>query len=305
MQKSKGFTLIELLVVISIIALLIGILLPALNAARRAARRSENATNIRSIHQGLVMYGHENNGYFPGRTSNGGLFENTTDGDTVLWNTGMFVRESSVHRGSYVGYRVGLLLMSEYIDAAMLISPLENRPHWRGGHNYLDAVRPDDSGDYEAGNNNAGWSYAMLGIHPNSGAGGGILPRPRFDEWENTQNSQAPIVVDRLVRYAVAAGPNASALSPSDWYSVHTAEASGMWEGAVAYNDNHVNQEPDRYLDTRFGDGPRLRRDNIFNRDGGAEIINTDGPNSDINRNNNAMMTWNDPTNRDYWSAPE
>jgi len=65
-QKNKsGFTLVELLVVISIIALLVSILMPALGSARKQATQLVCATNLRSLGQGIMIYGEENDGHLP------------------------------------------------------------------------------------------------------------------------------------------------------------------------------------------------------------------------------------------------
>ncbi len=291
MRQSKGFTLIELLVVISIIALLIGILLPALNAARRAARRSENSSNIRQIHQGFVMYSHENNEYFPGLTSSGAIHSGSAH---PAFPDDYFAFAAGSSSGAWNGFRFGMLLVSEYVDPSVLVSPLENRPAFRVGTSRLDAVRDP----YTSANNDYGWSYALLAIHPRSA--NNQLPRPRVNEWQDTQNTQAPIVVDRLVRFERTAGRSASALPREEWYSVHTAEGSGNWEGAVAWNDNHVSQEHDRYLTAQFSDGPRMRNDDIFWPDGDQphEDIVADG--GEVTMLNNAFMTWSDAANRDY-----
>ena len=66
MKPRRAFTLVELLVVIGIIALLIAILMPALQAARRAAQMTACLSNQRQLLLAVMMYTHENKGYFPG-----------------------------------------------------------------------------------------------------------------------------------------------------------------------------------------------------------------------------------------------
>ncbi len=62
-QKRGAFTLIELLVVIAIIAILAAILVPAVQSALLRAREMNKMANLRSMHQGNMLYSMDHDGY--------------------------------------------------------------------------------------------------------------------------------------------------------------------------------------------------------------------------------------------------
>jgi prepilin-type N-terminal cleavage/methylation domain-containing protein/prepilin-type processing-associated H-X9-DG protein len=64
-SRGSGFTLIELLVVIGVVALLASVLMPAVHTARRKAAAAACASNIRQIHQAVILFAHDHEGRLP------------------------------------------------------------------------------------------------------------------------------------------------------------------------------------------------------------------------------------------------
>jgi prepilin-type N-terminal cleavage/methylation domain-containing protein len=235
--QRRAFTLVELLVVISIIALLIGILLPALGAAREEARKVTSSTQLKGIHQNMVIFSQSNKGYYPGMTSSG-----------VEVTTGNTQNLDSLPQGGGIGRtvrgRFEIMLDRNMFEPAYIISPSETKTEWESG-----AVT------------SANFSYTMMFLQLMPGA----APQPldstviRNIEWRGTtSNSQAAVLSDR----------NTGANGTTSVSSVYTAQDSGEWKGTVVYNDNHTKFESTHILTTQYGEGAARTDDNIFDNAG-------------------------------------
>ncbi|MEM1353399.1 MAG: prepilin-type N-terminal cleavage/methylation domain-containing protein [Planctomycetota bacterium] len=238
----RGFTLIELLVVISIIALLIGILLPALGAARTTARKMQNSTQLRGIHQALVIFAQSNKNFYPGLDSDG---------------TTMTVAEVNA-TGTYTGYNAGsngrnssgvfaIALNTDSFTPDYLLNPVEINGQAVGG--------TDTDLDFD--DNPAGdpinFSYANLFWQE---SGTGPQEGPRVAEWKESYNTQAIVIGDRRI----GSGTTRSSL----W----TQEGEGRWEGTITRNDNSTGYEQsDEGYTTQYG-GNTVEEDSLFETDG-------------------------------------
>src|SRR3954471_23502774 len=96
-HKSRtAFTLVELLVVIGIIAVLISILIPTLGKAREASKRTMCLSNLRQIHQMLLIYASTNKDQIPL-----GCLGTTVGGSAIEMNNYFISFGTGVVNGDY------------------------------------------------------------------------------------------------------------------------------------------------------------------------------------------------------------
>lgn len=148
------------LVIAAIVVLVIfAILLPS---TRAASQRMQSITQLRAIHQGMVIFANSNKNYFPGFDSRGDVISN---GAITTGNSG---------DGNTPQARYWILLDGDYFTPEYAISPSETEP-----------IVPYVSGHVLADN----YSYAMLSVMPNASG--------RAAEWTQSLNSQAIVLSDR------------------------------------------------------------------------------------------------------------
>ncbi|MEM9252245.1 MAG: type II secretion system protein [Planctomycetota bacterium] len=246
-----AFGLLELCVVLIVIAVLAALLLPTLGRSRTSGRQLPNNTQVRGIHQSMVIFAQGNNGYFPGLSADGELLE----AGAIFGTT---------EDGAFPGARYVILMDANYFPGEYAISPLE-----RSKTEWTTAGTPITTDQF---------SFGMLALdldadgrldRPDAIVGSdGRTTRPggRTAEWSETLNTEAPVMADR----------NTGADAAGRVSSIHTQQDSGDWRGSVAWNDNHVVFETTPSLSTKFGDGPF--RDEALGQ--GDHLFVADSPNA-------------------------
>ncbi len=167
MSRVHGFSIVDVAVVLVVIVIAASLCLAADENNRRAAQQAQNSTQLRGIHQGMVIFAQPNKvgvqeGWFPGVSAEGKI-EQTDHGAKfkIMLNSNLFV--------------------SEYI----ISPPDKDKKAWEKGDGELTADH---------------YSYAMLRVEDAE------RDKGRHMEWRETINSGAIVISDRNTKAGDARG---------------------------------------------------------------------------------------------------
>lgn len=216
METRRIFSLSDVVAMVVCVVVLGGVVFPDMFVVRRhsrCSRRLQNGSQVRGIHQSLVLYSNSNNGYYPGYNSDG-----TDDFAPIAATVTDFGANALTDDDLSKVYAI--LLTGEYFTPEYIVSPADMLTPLNGS-SISAAVKPTID--------NTVYSYAFLDMN-NS-------PSERRFQWKDANGSQAPIVADP-----------SSDIRPLPFVTYHSdVPAPGNsdldYEGNIGWNDNHVTFE--------------------------------------------------------------
>jgi prepilin-type N-terminal cleavage/methylation domain-containing protein len=255
MNRRKGFTLIELLVVIAIIALLIGLLLPALAKAQKNARSLRDKTQVKGIHQSMLVYANDNDDILP----TPGLINRLADPYSQPAGQQRPGVGPENQLENTTGNLYSCMIAQEFFGTDILIGPTEQNPVVQEYREYNFQAYDPQSDSYWDRNfqadlaNNCNTSYYHLAL----------LGQRKRVKWRNSSKENDPMLSTRAPQNGEIVG---EPYEKSQTLRLHGPKKE--WWGNVVYSDNHadfvntftpgmVNYEP-------ITAGARMTRDNMY-----------------------------------------
>lgn len=199
----------------------------------------QNSTQLRGIHQGLILYSQGNSGYYAGLDKSGLLAPAIAPSPQTPY----------VAAQKLGPLAMATLLNGNYFVPAYMVNPQETNPNIKT----LDSTGIVTSANY---------SYAI------SKAGDPDADKGRVAEWRDNTNTQAAVLSDRVLKSG--AEPGAQEAVPAAQQRSTWTQTDGDWRGSVVFGDNSTSflttstLPKSKYADTLH------EQDNLF-EDAGAD----------------------------------
>jgi prepilin-type N-terminal cleavage/methylation domain-containing protein len=265
--RGMGFTLIELLVVIAIIALLIGLLLPALAKAQQNARSLQDKSQLKQIHQAMLVFAQDNDDLLP----TPGFINRKADMFIHREVSGAGPEDTSKNISAAVH---SCMIAREYYNTDIIVGPTEVNPIIAEYESY-DYTQYDPTGDvYWDGDWRTGQSNPQTGLSADlqgiaqqvchvSYYNMALIGQRKKTKWRNSSREGDPVLATR--------GPRAGADTGNQFERSYTLLLHGSkkeWDGNVCYADNHTEMTSTFWpaivsYEPQEANG-QLQKDNIF-----------------------------------------
>lgn len=245
-RTARGFTVLELVIVIIVVVLLAAILLPGVvgGRGRPNVRHIKDGTQIRGIHQGMVLFAQNNNDKYP--------LPSLLDPDNVTIDAAAETKDTTANI-------ISVLLYQNFFTPELCVSPSETNPNIRID-NAFAYTAPSTAANPAKALWDPGFNTDFTAKNPSRIAGFSYAHQmpfgPRRDKkWNNSFNSNDAIIANR--------GPLVASVTKGKEESVDMAfnkDSNAMlihggrksWEGNVAYNDMSVQFETSMAPETKF-----------------------------------------------------
>lgn len=277
----KGFTLIELLVVVAIIALLVGLLLPAITQARRNAASVKDATQVKEIHQSMLVFANSAEGRLP----TPGLIDRLPVNGVEQIGYG-----NEDHSQNHTANVYSCMIAANLINADICVGPTEVNPRINEDLDYDREMYSPSTDTY--------WDTSFVADIAQDFTGPGTGSNASFAhaalagdrksvKWRNRTDATFPIMGTR----GTGGNSNRGGATTGDDYDLSpTLELHGgdrQWRGNVVFADNHIETLDSFFADLTShdsGTGTGKKKDNLYT----CEFA--DGPSG--NRNHSSSDAW-------------
>jgi hypothetical protein len=219
LSRRRGFGRADAIVcvcMVVLIGLIIGGLVMGYRKLERMDRQGGTMSQMRGIHQSMVISSQDNNGYLPGLDRTGAVLKGE---DLKFGDLNKGPLPNAIAGGSISG-RYYLLLKSSYID-----------------ENYLwHSLKPRAKTAWESGRlpSEEHYAFSLLRITDGPAATATGAQAKRAAEWTDHASDRAMLIVEE----------NTGASSSSDKVRSVWSSGSGSgadWNGGVVWGDNHAD----------------------------------------------------------------